>query len=411
MNKQERQEQKRQERVNARMCNELEKLSEQANNDNIVNTLAHDLTKLYQEGQSNKEQFTNKLYTLAKILCHAKLNRLNSSENTWTSYTEELANMLCRTMFTDIDGETVYISEKYNVLEEELNNLYFVTYDCNGEEVIKCKDKEHAKDIQKAMSDMSQSLISLDNANELLQEAVAELWQYLTEHNDLFVLSQRLVNRSVYYRNGHTKPEYMHEYSLVNGVKKASLAISAKIEREKAITEKEGVFSCIEHKAHGTIVRQYVRQKGICAYDVECSEIASDMLEKLKFSKARCAIFKAIFLEENTVAEYAKKRNVSVAYVERELKAIRETIAKSGYFKELKLAKDMSIEKGQRKDNGVYSEKRVKVSDKNGYTLYTFESVGACAKALNIDKGAISKCINGKRKSANGYIITIALDK
>lgn len=140
-----------------------------ANNENIVNQKAVELSQVLRTTKDkDNAQATHILYTIASILSHSKLNKLNSKETTYNETNVELKNDIAKAIDRNGNGT------KYETTLEQLNNLYVVKYNKDGERLIECTDKRQAQEIEKR-------LVSLANNDgmDIIQDAIVKLWYYI----------------------------------------------------------------------------------------------------------------------------------------------------------------------------------------------------------------------------------------
>ncbi len=396
-----------------------------ANNESIVNQKAVELSQVLRTTKDkDNAQATHILYTIASILSHSKLNKLNAKETTYNATNVELKNDIAKAIDRNGNGT------KYETTVEQLNKLYVVKYNKDGKRLIECTDKRRAQEIEKR-------LVSLANNDgiDIIQDAVLKLWYYIDKAikkygienlTDTILLDtfEKAIPHSKVYRNGEQKPVELWQYRTTNAIKETSIEISRSIEKLKSVKDTEKAYIPIEtlienENGEQETITQY-KQASILSVVPTCDingkiitetanetteHLIENVLEKANFTRNESYIFKWYFVGNKTKEQILEKLNISATsnYFEKTVANIRRKCA-------VVLCADTkyTIEDTNRRNNEQKKQKIVCYIAESEQEIATFESIGKASEFLNIDKGNISKCLKGERKTANGYIFKYA---
>lgn len=387
------------------------------NQDNFINAKAIQTIQALKQYGKNSKEFTSISMNLCKILVQSKLKRLYNNQQTSNEVHRIVKNNV--TMYMDDDGFKI---EKYI---EQLNNLYIITINKNGDTVVQCTDKKRAQDIEKAIIKISS--IGNDHGHDLPFDAYLKLWEYIenaTSHNNIENISDTLllnpfeivIEGSQIYKNGHIKPQTLWQYRTTNIIKEVSRYIGQKIDNEKQYNTNEKVYDETESDIENQAMKQYYRTKSKYCDEItningkitgivnnkEVQEKFESLPEKCNFSKMEKIVYFNYYIDDLSVDEISDIYKIAIRTVESYILRVKNKVAKSGIFTDFGLTE--RVKKGQNA-TVIYMFLATEKGEKGEY-ITSFESLGKASTTLKIDKGNISKVLKGERKTVNGYKFT-----
>ena len=401
-----------------RIAKTREQIEQQTSNtDNFINAKAIETIQALKQHGHNSKEFTSKSQNLCKILVLSKLKRLYNNEKTSNEMHRIVRNQVAQYM--DENGTRI---ETYL---QQLEKLYYTTYNTQGDKIIKCKDKTQAQEIEKQITKIAS--IGNDNGHDLLTDAYLKLWEYIYNEmstkaldeiadNLLLIPFEIVIPRTQVYNNGHIKPSELWQYQTTNIIKEVSKEIGRKLENEKQRHDTTKAYDEIETEIDGQAIRQYHRTKARFCDEItdingkitaivnneQVQELFNDLPTKCNLSKMEYIVYKLHYIDGLSFDEIADKYQVSINTIKNKDQRLKNKIAKSGIFASFGLNEQANNEQQATTifmylatDNG-----------QKGDFVTSFSSLGQASKILNIDKSNISKVLKGKIKQTKGYIFT-----
>lgn len=408
-------------------------LSTIANNENIVNKKAIEcITILKTTKDKNNEQFTNNLYQLASIIIQSKLKNIQKDDKKYREETALLKSQIGQ-LFHHSKDEFNNIPQR-NVYLQQLENLFVVGYNKNGERVVTCKNKEEEKKIIQRLEKMTR----LETAEELLQDIVCMLWKYIAETlekisynydeletdilQDCCLLKEfeTVKLHTTTYQNGKVKPVELWETTFTNPIKESTKTVARIIENKKAIKETNIPYQEIETTIYNPLTEEeetFTKYKKVTSLTVtdtfdyngkqfaqtvdnETINLIDKILETANFTKNQAYIFRKIFCDGHSVDSLADKMKVRNCYIEKELAKIKQKAVDTGIFKSVGYTDNAPVDNSKKPQKIACYDV---TDEQNRIFICFFESVGKASKILLIDKSNISKVLKGRRKQVNGF--------
>lgn len=377
-------------------------------NENIINVKAVETITALKEHGKESRAFTDISQQLCCILVQTKLKRLYNNENTSNETQRRIKASISAYMDTNGHGNRIQTAL------DELNKLYVVRYNKDGEKETICTDKKQAQAIEKKIIEYTS--IGNDKGHDLIYTAYLKLWDYIAQtdidkiSNDYLLQPFEIViPKSKVYRNGNPKDQTLWQYTTTNIIKELLKEISRQIESERAIQETAIPYEEITTELDGESIRQYHRTKAIYCDTVTdfngkitaitnnqtTEQFFESIPQQCNLSKMETIVLKLHYLDNMSFDEIADKYKVAVETVKKHNERMKNKIVASGIFAKHGLTEQVN--------NGQKATTIYMFSDKGEY-ITAFESIGKASQTLNIDKGNISKVLKGQRKTANGYI-------
>ena len=376
--------------------------------DNIVNAKAIETIQILKQYGKESRQFTDIAQQLCTILVQSKLKRLYNNEN--TSNEQQRITKAKISAYMDKDGH----GNRIQTALDELQKLYVVRYNKDGERVTVCTDKKTAQAIEKKIVDLT--ALGNDGGHDLPQDAFLKLWDYITKANidtmqDDYLLQpfEQVILKSKVYRNGNLKDKSLWQYTTTNIIKEITKEISRKIESERSVKDTLVPYEEVTTELDGESIRQYHKTKAIYCDTVTdfngkittitnnqtTEQFFESIPQKCNLSKMETVVLKLHYLDGVSFTEIADTYQISIDQINVHNNRLKDKIVKSGIF-----AKHGLTEKA---DNGQKAT-TIYMFDIKGEYITAFESIGQAHKTLNISKGCISENLKGKRKTAGGYV-------
>lgn len=197
------------------------------------------------------------------------------------------------------------------------------------------------------------------------------------------------IESSKWYSNGHKKPMTEWKTREVNALQLAKLAIGKAISDHKPATN-EPLMKDISEGTGSRYAKCNSIELAIGGGDV--SELIAKYTEGLTVSELQ--VFNHLYVHGDSRPETAEKLHISENAVNLRVNRIKEKIIKKGLVKFATNGIETSV------SDIVYAK------DAKSGEQFTFTTLKECCKILAIDTSSAKKCINGKRKTANGYIVS-----
>lgn len=377
-------------------------------NENIINVKAIETMTALKEHGKESRVFTDISQQLCCILVQTKLKRLYNNENTSNETQRRIKASISAYMDTNGHGNRIQTAL------DELNKLYVVRYNKDGEKETICTDKKQAQAIEKKIVEYTS--IGNDKGHDLIYTAYLKLWDYIAQtdidkvSNDYLLQPFEIViPKSKVYRNGNPKEQTLWQYTTTNIIKEILKEISRQIESERAIQETAIPYEEITTELDGESIRQYHRTKAIYCDTVTdfngkitaitnnqtTEQFFESIPQQCNLSKMETIVLKLHYLDNMSFTEIADKYKVTLRHIEQTNERLLNKIITSGIF-----AKHGLTEKA---DN-VQKAKTIYMFTTKGEYITAFESIGQANKTLHISKGCISENLKGKRKTAGGYV-------
>ena len=376
--------------------------------DNIVNAKAIETMQTLKQYGKESRQFTNVAQQLCTILVQSKLKRLYNNERTSNEQQRRLKAEISAYMDRNGNGNKIQIAL------EELESLYITRYNKEGKKETICTNKQLAQSIEKKIVELSS--IGNNGGHDLVQDAFVKLWHYISKEDtntipDNYLLQpfEQVILHSKVYKNGDIKDPSLWQYTTTNIIKEITKEISRKIESERSVKETEFAYEEITTELDGESIRQYHKTMPIYCDVVTdfngkvttitnnktTEEFFESIPEKCNLSKMETVVLKEHYINGKSFIEIADRYKVKTSTIENHNARLKTKIVNSGIFAKYGLTEKANNEQ---KATTIYM-----FTDKGEY-ITEFESIGKASEILLIDKGNISKVLNGKRKTANGYI-------
>lgn len=400
-----------------RIAKTREQIEQQASNkDNFINAKAIETIQALKQNGHNSKEFVSKSQNLCKILVCSKLKRLYNDPKRSNEMHRQVKNQVSQYM--DDDGTRI---EKYI---EQLNDLYIITYNANGDRLVKCLDTKLAQDIEKAI--VRVSAIGNDDGHDLCGDAYLKLWYYIeqaitsefdTITDDYLLQPFEIVKpETQVYNNGHIKPRDLWQYRTTNVVKEVSKEVERILDNESKRVDNTKAYDEIETEIDGQAIRKYHRTKAKYCQEItdingkitaivnneENEKLFEDLPTKCNFAKMEKIIYNKYFIEDYTLTEIADIYEINETTVKKHIERIKSKVIKSGIFETVGLTKQTN--NGQQATT-IYMYLATDDGQK-GEFVTSFASLGQASQILKIDKSNISKVLKGKIKQIGGYVFT-----
>lgn len=377
----------------------------------------------WNEKAEHEKAAAEHLYNVSQVLVFAKIKALQANENTWNRVNEYTRRSLLQLLDTSGKNRMLTICERLSACHKTKLNK-------NGDSVEYTDTK-----VEKALANELKAKANSDGENitqsgvcvalEYIQKAAARVGGENIPLYMLFTPFEKVVETSTTYTNGNKKPRALWKWKSTNVIKEMSLAIGKTIAELRAVRDSKFAALCYEtlidisnteNETEFVNVRHYVRSYDISidttnrkdrteTANAETERRAADLLQALHLTKQQLYIFKYCMLSKRfSFLECADKLQVSIDTVETQVRRIREKALASGFFgkaAERVAPTTTNAEKARRVS--VYKQTRG-----GAEFVQTFDSLGNACAAFGVSKGNASKVLNGKRKSANGYIFEYA---
>ncbi len=197
------------------------------------------------------------------------------------------------------------------------------------------------------------------------------------------------IESSKWYSNGHLKPVEEWKTREVNALQLAKLAIGKAISDHKPATN-EPLMKDVSDGAGARFAKCNSIELALGGGDV--SELIAKYTEGLTVSELQ--VFNHLYVKGNSRPETARKLHISENAVNLRVNRIKEKIISKGLVKFATSGIDTKV-------SDIVYAKDMKTGEQ-----WTFTTLKECCKVLGIDTSSAKKCINGKRKTANGYIVS-----
>lgn len=399
-----------QERNEERIKKALAKINKGTENiEKIINAKAVEVIQTLRQYGKNSKQFTDVSQQLCSIMVHSKLKSLYHNDETSNEQLRKVKVQVTAYMGTDGMGTR---TEK---AIEELNGLYTYTYNKNGDRVMKCTDTKRAQKISSDIANISS--IGNNGAHDIIQDTYIKLWSYLQvarplELEDTYLLKpfEIVITSSKTYRtSGNVKPVGLWHKTATNIINELFKEIERHIESNKAVRNNFVPYTDVVTELDGESIRHYRKVDPLycdeitdfngkvtaVTFNQNTEEVFRSVSETCGLTTMESKILKYHFYKGMSIEETADFFGITQRTVERRITSIKDKIVASGMF-----AKYGLIEKADK----TQKAKAIYMFSIDGEYIAEFESIGTASKILRIDKGNISKVLNGKRQQTNGYI-------
>lgn len=377
-------------------------------NKNIVNVKALETMQALKQYGKESRAFTDVSQQLCTILVQTRLKRLYNNENT-TNEQHRITKAKI-SAYMDKNGH----GNRVQTAIDELNKLYIVKHNKNGEYITVCTDKQQAQAIEKKIAEYT--ALGNDGGHDLIYSAYLKLWDYIskvdisTVSNDYLLQPfETVILKSKVYRNGSPKDASLWQYTTTNIIKEITKEISRQIESERAVRDTAVPYEEVTTELDGESIRQYHRTKALYCDTVTdfngkvatiinnqtTEQFFESIPEKCGLSKMESIVLKLHYLDNMSFDEIADKYQVAQETVIKHNCRLKEKIVKSGIFAKHGLTE---------KTDNLQRAKTIYMFTTQGEYITAFESIGQANKTLNISKGCISENLKGKRKTAGGYV-------
>lgn len=391
----------------------IEKATQES--ETLVNAKAIETMQALKQYGKESRQFNNVAQQLCTILVQSKLKRLYNNGKTSSEQQRTLKAKISAYMDKNGNGN------KIQTALDELEKLYITRYNQNGEKEIMCTDKKQAQEIEKKIIEYSS--IGNNGGHDLVQDALLKLWSYIKKIEDISTVPENyllqpfeipLLHLNYYRKSGQPKPKNLWQYANTNVIKEISKTITQIIDDEKAIKDTFEPFEEKTVELDGIALRTYHKTRAIYCDTVTdfngkvttvvnnqtTEQLFESIPEKCNLSKMESVVLKLHYYGDSngkslSFEQIADKYEVSVESIKKHDARLKDKIVKSGVFAKYGFT--------ERVNNGQTAT-AVYMFTIDGDFIQEFESLGVASKALKIDKGSLSKVLNGRRKSVNGCI-------
>ena len=196
------------------------------------------------------------------------------------------------------------------------------------------------------------------------------------------------IESSKWYSNGHKKPMTEWKTRETSALQVAKLAIGKAISDHKPATS-DPIMKDVSEGTGARFAKCNSIEIALGGGDV--SELIAKYTEGLTVSELQ--VFNHLYVHGDSRPETAEKLHISENAVNLRVNRIKGKIIKNGYV-------NFSMEDIETVKDTVYA-KDMKTGEQ-----WTFDTLKECCKVLGIDTSSAKKCINGKRKTANGYVVS-----
>ena len=378
--------------------------------DNIVNAKAVDVMKAYLDG--NEYAYGVTIMELSTILAHRFIN--STLKGWWDgekhTFKDGTYNQTLWTLKNDIT-----IASRWAILVETLGTLYAVRYDKKGNAKTVCTDSKRAFKIMQELEKIAGCI-----GNDLTAEAYTVICKYIAEaeeHSPTFLIEPFTVydKRTMRYSDGSLKPEKLWKTLETNVIREAIKAISRYVNAQRKITESTTLYAQITTTtADGETIERIKKASPLSAYTVtdingrvsaivandESEERLRSIPAKANLNERQRYVFVSRYIKNMTVLQIAESLNFDnngEQRVKNILTDIHNKIVKANIFTQY-TDEDRRV---KTTSSAVYC---YRAGDAEKTVVYTFESIGRASQVLCIDKGNISKVLNGKRASIGGLV-------
>lgn len=297
---------------------------------------------------------------IALTLTRSKLKRLIDNPSTYKPYLETLRNEL----------NVIAPYGKYSMFEYPIHFSDDVTS--------KTTTNVNAYDI------VSNGIMILTEYYQSFKQSMID--GYKGNFTDVFT---EVIDSSMFYSNGHDKPSNEWKYREVNALTIAKYAIGQTITDHKPAS-----FDPLMKDVTDGLGARYAKCNSIelALGGGDVSELIAKYTEGLTVSELQ--VFNHLYVHGDSRPETARKLHISENAVNLRVNRIKEKIISKGLVKFDTNGIDTKV-------SDIVYAKDTKTGEK-----WTFTTLKECCKLLAIDTSSAKKCINGKRKTANGYIVT-----
>lgn len=296
---------------------------------------------------------------IALVLTRSKLKHLIDNPNTYKPYMETLRNEL----------SIIAPYGKYSMFEYPIHFSDNVTS--------KTESNTAIYDV------ISSGIMVLTEYYQSFKQS--SIYGYYGKFTDTFT---EYVDSSMWYSNGHEKPSEDWKTRETSALQVAKLAIGKAISDHKPATN-DPLMKDVSNGNGSRYARCNSIELAIGGGDV--SELIEKYTEGLTVSELQ--VFNHLYVKGDSRPETAGKLHISENAVNLRVNRIKEKIIKKGYV-------NFSMDDIETIEDIVYAK------DTRTGEQWTFSSLKECCKVLSIDTSSAKKCIKGKRKSANGYVVS-----
>lgn len=197
------------------------------------------------------------------------------------------------------------------------------------------------------------------------------------------------VESSKWYSNGHKKPMTEWKTRETSALQVAKLAIGKAISDHKPATN-DPLMKDVSEGTGARFAKCNSIEIALGGGDV--SELIAKYTEGLTVSELQ--VFNHLYVKGDSRPETARKLHISENAVNLRVNRIKEKIISKGLVKFATSGIDTKV-------SDIVYAKDTKTGEQ-----WTFTTLKECCKVLAIDTSSAKKCIKGKRKTANGYIVS-----
>ena len=374
--------------------------------DTVVNVHARKAIETMLQYGYESDEFGLEIMQLATILAHSKLKAMMKTDQTF------------RLEFVDFKHD-ITAESKFNQYLDQLETLYTLKYKQTGDITVVCSDSKLAGKIMEKIA----SLAGL-TANDLTSVCYVQLLDTIKTAIDsgktidtelLLAPYVTYEKRSMTYKDGTLKPEYLWSAYSTNAVKNAGAEVRRYITAERGVREQNRLYYAITSTlADGSERTGYRKANNMTAYEItdmngkplaivsnqSSAELFARIPEIANLTQREAYILRKHYMDNMSLLEIADSLHISETAVKKVDRKLKDKIVKAHIFVDY-------IEADRKKSPEEMPIYCYMADDESKTPVAKFSSIGNASKVMNIDKGLISKVVNGKRKTAKGMVFAI----
>lgn len=397
-----------------RLSETEEKITDVSGLETILNIKAREAMKLYDSAKEKQSDcFGFAVMELSAIITFCRLNTLLSKESTWRKEFKQFKIDVSRV-------KKLLENKSYIDVSSEVIEIIRGVANCQGSDIC---------------SDVYTKIF--EQLETFRKKGIA------TDENTLLAPFAIVDEKSIFYKNGDVKPKTLWKYENTNIVREGSKTASKTINSERAIRDQLSLYDEIDceytdENGDKHTARKYEKISELAAVairDYNNKEIAvvADSAEHLKisnlfkachFTAPELEVLKKHYLNHayttidqagnkyikvgvKSLQQLADEKKVSLERMEYIDRALRKKVVRceefKKYFGNIEITSESKVQENKKISVFVIDE----ISKKEIF-VDSFNSLGECAKVMEIDKSNISKVLKGKRKQIGKYTFKLA---
>lgn len=378
--------------------------------DTVVNVHARKAIETMLQYGYESNEFGLEIMQLATILAHSKLKSMMKTDQTFRIEFEDFKH--------DITAEG-----KFNQYLEQLETLYTLKYKQTGDITVVCNDSKLAGEIMEEIANLAGL-----TANDLTSVCYVQLLDTIKTAIDsgnsidtelLLAPYVTYEKRSMTYKDGTLKPEYLWSAYSTNAIKNAGAEVRRYITAERGVREQNRLYYAItstlaDDSESDSEKTEYRKASNMTAYEItdmngktiaivsnqSSAELFARIPEIANLTKREAYILRKHYMDNMSLLEIADSLHISETAVKTVDRKLKDKIIKAHIFVDY-------IEDDRKKSPEETPVYCYMADDESKTPVAKFSSIGNASKVMNIDKGLISKVVNGKRKTAKGMVFAV----